>query len=645
MDAVEKETVSPTGQGRELGRYRLVAELARGGMGVVYLALVGGPGGFHKLFVVKELKAHLAEDPNLVFMFLEEACIAAKLNHANIVQTIEVGSDRGRHFIAMEYLDGQSYQRVLGRVRRAGTTLPLAGHLYITSRLLEGLQYAHAPDLDGKRISVVHRDMSPHNVFLTYDGQVKIIDFGIAKALESPNETRTGVLKGKVAYMAPEQAVGDPVDCRADIFSVGVMLWEAVVGRRMWSNEPNDARILHALVNGSVPRPRDAKPNVDPELERIIMKATAAEARQRYASAAEFQADIDSHLGWLGEPPFETREIAQFLRELFSQERASLQALLDDQLRAFRPGTPDARGTEELPLVGPPSHRSGTAPALSLSQAPAEGGETETHRAPVGAVGARETRESEIGPSSSGSRSSSRTTLGSSSGPSSGSASGAVVRAPRAPLAVAAAAGALAVVAGVAGVWGLLRHSTEQRAERTARESASAAAADPGGPVASAPAAVQVRVNATPRDARIRLDEGAAGGAPFASALPRDGKAHTIHIEAPGYQAKTLRFAADDDVTLDVSLVVLPLPVDEGAPRVVPGPLPFPLPPARPRPGAGPAAPPGGGSTLAPPAAVAAAPPSQPPSVAAPPSASPAATSAAGAHVKQQIDTHDPYAN
>jgi serine/threonine-protein kinase len=353
MDAAEEP--GPTTEGRRLGKYHLIAELARGGMGVVYLAVVRGPRGFHKLFVVKELRAHLAEDPGLVSMFLEEARLAAKLNHRNVVQTIEVDSDRGRHFIAMEYLDGQSYGRLLARMRNMGAAFPLSGHLYVLSHVLEGLQYAHAPAEPGAwKPSIVHRDVSPQNVLLTFDGQVKLIDFGIAKTLESPNQTKSGVLKGKLAYMAPEQAASEPLDGRTDIFSVGVMLWEAAVGSRMWSKAPSDMRILHSLASGVVPRPGDEKPDLDPDLEQMILRATAPKASHRYASAAEFQADIENHLRWLAEPSFGAREIQKLLTGAFAEERAATKALIDAQLRTSAPDEPTpATGVRpvELPIT------------------------------------------------------------------------------------------------------------------------------------------------------------------------------------------------------------------------------------------------------------------------------------------------------
>jgi serine/threonine-protein kinase len=369
MDAVEG-LGPPTMEGRRLGKYHLIAELARGGMGVVYLAVVRGPRGFHKLFVVKELRGHLAEDPGLVSMFLEEARLAAKLNHRNIVQTIEVDSDRGRHFIAMEYLDGQSYGRLLARLRHMGASFPLSGHLYVLSQVLEGLQYAHAPAEPGAwKPSIVHRDVSPQNVLLTFDGQVKLIDFGIAKTLESPNQTKSGMLKGKLAYMAPEQAASEPLDGRTDVFSVGVMLWEAAVGSRMWSKAPSDMRILHALATGAVPRPADEKPDIDPDLEQMVLRATAPKAIHRYASAAEFQADIENHLRWLAEPSFGAREVQKLLTGAFAQERAATKALIDAQLRSTSaPDGPEL--TSSVLPIEPPITLTDRTPLEELASVP-----------------------------------------------------------------------------------------------------------------------------------------------------------------------------------------------------------------------------------------------------------------------------------
>jgi serine/threonine protein kinase len=310
LNDADRESPLPAHKVADVGRYRLIAELARGGMGIVFLALVAGPGGFNKLFCVKVLKGAMAEDRKLVSMFLEEARLAAKLNHPNVVQTIEVGSDDGQHFIAMEYLEGQSLYGIQSRGRRAENPFPLSYHVYVLVHLLEGLEYAHtATDFDGTPLHLVHRDVSPHNVFVTYDGRVKILDFGIAKALGSSNDTNTGMLKGKVAYMAPEQAAGEPLDGRADVFAAGVMLWDAVVGQRMWNRSLNDLQILHALMKGAIPDPREAKPDIDPRLERIILHATAVNAEDRYETAAEMQRDLEAYLDDPGTASFGARDI------------------------------------------------------------------------------------------------------------------------------------------------------------------------------------------------------------------------------------------------------------------------------------------------------------------------------------------------
>ncbi|HEY4057332.1 MAG TPA: serine/threonine-protein kinase, partial [Kofleriaceae bacterium] len=174
-------------------------------MGVVYLALVQGPGGFNKLLVVKELKAELAEDPQFLTMFLDEAKLAARLNHPNIVQTNEVGNDGSRHFMAMDYLDGRTYERIRRRAKHIGSdAFTLQMQLLVICDVLNALTYAHKlTDFDGKPLQVVHRDVTPNNVFITFDGQVKVLDFGIAKANNHKHETQAGAIKGKLSYMAP----------------------------------------------------------------------------------------------------------------------------------------------------------------------------------------------------------------------------------------------------------------------------------------------------------------------------------------------------------------------------------------------------------------------------------------------------------
>src|SRR5262245_37339209 len=218
-------------------RYQVITTLGQGGMARVLLTLSRGPAGVTKLLVVKELKAELKGDPEFLTMFLDEARIAARLNHPNVIQTFEVVSDGEHPLIVMEYLEGQSLSAILGRVGRKA--MPLDVHLHVLAQTAAGLHYAHElKGLDGTLLDVAHRDVSPHNVFVTYDGLVKLVDFGIAKAADSAGLTRAGQFKGKIGYASPEQlGGGGQVDRRTDVFALGVMLWEAVAQRRLTFGE------------------------------------------------------------------------------------------------------------------------------------------------------------------------------------------------------------------------------------------------------------------------------------------------------------------------------------------------------------------------------------------------------------------------
>ena len=310
-----------------LGKYKLIAELGHGGMAQVFLALARGPAGFNKLAVIKQIREQLADDPEFLTMFLDEARLAARLNHPNVVQTNEVGEDGKRYFICMEYLEGQPLNRVIQRLGRENG-LSLGVTLRILVEALAGLHHAHElTDYDGTPLQIVHRDVTPHNIFITYAGQAKIVDFGIAKALSQSAETKAGVLKGKVAYMAPEQARGDKVDCRADVFSVGVIMWEALVGRRMFKGL-TDVVIIQKIVNGQLQSPRSANPDVDEKLDAVCMKALAHNKEDRYESAAEFASAIESALDAMGDRS-SLRDAGKLIQQSFEPERARIKALVE----------------------------------------------------------------------------------------------------------------------------------------------------------------------------------------------------------------------------------------------------------------------------------------------------------------------------
>jgi len=298
-------------------------------MAEVFLALVEGPAGVKKLVVQKRAKAGLSEQEGFLEMFLDEARLAARLNHPNVVQTYEVGQEAGRYFIAMEYLDGQPFHRIRARV--GPRWFPLGMQIRILIEVLGGLHYAHElADFDGTPLGVVHRDATPQNVFVTYDGQIKIVDFGIAKAKGASSQTHAGILKGKVTYMAPEQALGDRIDRRADIFAVGVMLWEAFAGERMWAGM-EDLAVIGRLAQGRIPGlPGDAE-REDPELARICLRALAPAPQDRYATALELAHELERWLDLRGEE-VSARAVGRFVAAHFTEERAQMKALIQRAL-------------------------------------------------------------------------------------------------------------------------------------------------------------------------------------------------------------------------------------------------------------------------------------------------------------------------
>ncbi len=322
-----------------IGRYRPIADIGRGGMSEVYLAVASGSdvaAGFQKLLVLKLLKPELAEEPEFVKMFMDEARLAARLNHPNVVQTLEVGQDGHRFFIAMEYLEGQPLHRIIQRSSKE-FMLTFGMRLAIVRSTLAGLEYAHElKDYNGEPLNVVHRDVSPANLFVTYEGQVKVVDFGIAKAIDSNAGTRIGTFKGKAAYIAPEQVLGEGVDRRADIYSAGVVLWELITGRRMWRGL-SQTETLKKVVAGEIPAPRTVNPRVPEELERICLKALSLRKEDRHPTASVLAADLEEFARRRVAPVSE-RDIGKVVAAAFAQERARIRGIIENQLsRAKQP--------------------------------------------------------------------------------------------------------------------------------------------------------------------------------------------------------------------------------------------------------------------------------------------------------------------
>ena len=313
------ESVGPT----TIGKYQLFASLGRGGMADVYLAIARGPIGFNKLTVIKRLRSDIAPDPSLSDMLLDEARLAARLSHPNVIHTYEAGEDNGAYFIAMEYLEGQPLVRLARTAAKSGARLEAPLSARIVADALAGLHYAHElRDYDGKSLQIIHRDVSPHNIFVTYDGVVKLMDFGIAKATSSAAQTDIGVVKGKLAYMSPEQVTGETVDRRADIFSMGVVLWELLTSERLF-NTAVAASAIHKLASQPIPRVSEKVFDVDAGLDAIVAKALEKNAANRYQTAQEMRAALEEYVERSG-ARLRPQDVGERVSDLFEGTRENV---------------------------------------------------------------------------------------------------------------------------------------------------------------------------------------------------------------------------------------------------------------------------------------------------------------------------------
>lgn len=276
--------------GQCMGKYELVALVARGGTAEIYLARIAGVAGFEKYVVVKLLHDHLADDNEFVHMFLDEARLSAQLDHSNIVQTLELGEEKGRYYIVMEYLAGMSLSLIARRVaeRIPGGRLPVELVLGIASQACAGLHYAHQKtDAADSPLNIVHRDVSPQNLVVSFEGIVKLVDFGIAKAEMRETQTRSGTIKGKFAYMSPEQCMAGEVDHRTDVFALGIIVHELLTGRRLFKRQ-STYETYRAIAEAKVPPPSAVNHELDPALDEVVMKALTYAREDRYPSAEAF---------------------------------------------------------------------------------------------------------------------------------------------------------------------------------------------------------------------------------------------------------------------------------------------------------------------------------------------------------------------
>jgi serine/threonine-protein kinase len=455
-------------------------------------------------------------------MFLDEARLAARLNHPHVVQTYEVGEYMGRPVIVMEYLEGQVLSSLVQRAQSTNA-LSLTLHLRVIIDALEGLHHAHElADYDGKPLNLVHRDISPQNVFVTFEGQVKVLDFGIAKAATSQSETATGILKGKVKYMAPEQMLNLSLDRRADIYAVGVLVWEAATGQRMWKGA-SDIHVMNAVVNEGAQSLREINPEVDPDLEKIVQKALARDPDERYATALDLAGALEAFVEQTTSGG-STKALGKVMRQLFEDERKRTRGIIEAQLK-------EAEAAASDPHLIPPNivRLSSRAPGIEESPAPGTGSNAVTKSAETPAI---------------------------------------PVRAPVRRGLVVAALSALALGGAAVGFLARGGASTPTTVASAPPPSAVPAAAPvepPPAPTVAPPPAVpalskevSLEISTTPKRAIVFLDGQRLASNPYKGSLVREGAPHKLRAEAPGFVTRTIDIVPDRDLDVVVALDALP---------------------------------------------------------------------------------------
>ena len=304
--------------GRQLGRYEILTQLASGGMASIYIARAQGVAGFERLVAIKVLHPHLAYEQEFVSMFLDEARLAARIRHMNVVPTLDISDSPGDgYFLVMEYIEGDHLGALLGRSAEKGERLPRPFVCRVLVDALQGLSAAHQlTDENGRHLRLVHRDVSPHNILVGTDGIARLTDFGVAKADVRMASTRAGQFKGKLSYMAPEQASSSETDQRSDLFSVGIILWESLTGRRLFKGDSN-AATLNKLLNDEIVPPSKLWAELA-EYDEIVVKALNRDPDKRFQTADEFAEALDAAAGKAGIA--KTRDVAEVVRSLDAEK-------------------------------------------------------------------------------------------------------------------------------------------------------------------------------------------------------------------------------------------------------------------------------------------------------------------------------------
>lgn len=331
------------------GEYKILKKIATGGMAEVFLAKRVGMKGFEKLLAIKRILPQFSENEEFIAMFIDEAKLAAKLTHRNIVQIYDFGSQQGSYYIAMEYIFGKDLRSILKKSKERGEHLPLAQCAYIIGEAAKGLEYAHTSrDHFGKPLQIIHRDISPQNILISYEGEVMLADFGIAKAASKSTETRAGVLKGKILYMSPEQAWGRPIDRRSDLYSLGVLLYEMITHRKIFDAD-SEFSMLEKVRNAEVEFPPNVFEDIPNSFLQVVQKALEKNPDHRYQSAHDMRVDLENYLHTTQERLSE-KTVSNYLKHLFRQEIEEERKILTEGTEILVEKLPD-----QEPVFRPPA--------------------------------------------------------------------------------------------------------------------------------------------------------------------------------------------------------------------------------------------------------------------------------------------------
>ncbi|MSP17566.1 MAG: serine/threonine protein kinase, partial [Myxococcales bacterium] len=346
------------------GKYYLLERINVGGMAEVFRAKSYGVAGFERLVAIKRILPNIAEDQEFIEMFKDEAKLAVQLSHANIAQIFELDQHGDAYFIALEHIHGRDLRAIFERCRQRGEPMPIAQTCFVAMKACEGLDYAHnKKNPSGEDLNLVHRDVSPQNVLVSFEGEVKIIDFGVAKAAGQAVKTQAGILKGKFGYMSPEQVRGLPVDRRADVFATGIVLYELLTNERLFVGE-SDFATLEKVRNVEILPPSTYNRKIPDELERIVLKALAKEVEERYQNAIDLHDELQAFVYSAGEF-YSRKDLAAWMKKMFAREIEDEGAKLEE----FRKFVPSAVRAADAASDAERARRKGV-PAAKLAPPP-----------------------------------------------------------------------------------------------------------------------------------------------------------------------------------------------------------------------------------------------------------------------------------